>query len=370
MKKNRDQRPAARRFAPLGIVLALAGVVLFGYLVNKAGVAEIMAGIKRLGAGFLLIVAISAVRLVVRALAWTRCVEGPQRLKLRDAFQARIMGDALGNLLPLGAMVVSEPSKAVLLRDRLPLMTALSSLAVENIFYSLSVALFVFSGTAALLLSFALPDALRIASYAALAIIAAITAMVFLAIRKQWKFLSGSLHYLYRRGWSRGWLDTKRARVDSFEDRIYGFYRRNQGQFLPIIFLEACFHMAGVAEIYVTLSFISEAHPPTLLTGFILESVNRVINIVFKFMPLRTGVDEAGTGLLARILGFGTTIGVTLAIVRKARDIFWTAIGVGLLIHRGLSPRAIAEETEAVAEEVGSSFPSSAAVRAREAEEV
>jgi len=95
--------------------------------------------------------------------------------------------------------------------------------------------------------------------------------------------------------------------------------------------LEACFHLAGVTEVYVTLMFISVAHPPSFLTAFILESVNRVINIAFKFVPLRMGVDEFGTGSVSMILSFTQTTGVTLAIVRKARDIFWSAIGLLLI---------------------------------------
>src|SRR5260370_29979428 len=101
--------------------------------------------------------------------------------------------------------------------------------------------------------------------------------------------------------------------------------------------LEACFHLAGVLEIYTTLVFISPAQPPTLFTAFILESVNRVINLAFKFIPLRMGVDEAGTGRVAAILQFTKTTGVTLAIIRKARDIFWTIVGIISLIHRRLS---------------------------------
>jgi len=85
---------------------------------------------------------------------------------------------------------------------------------------------------------------------------------------------------------------------------------------------------------------------PTLLTAFILESVNRVINVVFKFIPLRTGIDEAGTGMLSKVLGFTTAIGVTLAIVRKARDIFWTTIGVVLMVRRGLTLKNIAKISE------------------------
>jgi hypothetical protein len=90
-----------------------------------------------------------------------------------------------------------------------------------------------------------------------------------------------------------------------------------------------------VLEIYVTLSFISLGQAPTLFTAFILESVNRVINVVFKFIPLRAGVDEAGTGKVADILQYTWTTGVTLTIIRKARDVFWTMVGILLLIQRG-----------------------------------
>jgi hypothetical protein len=90
-----------------------------------------------------------------------------------------------------------------------------------------------------------------------------------------------------------------------------------------------------------------------LLTAFVLESVNRVINVVFKFVPMRVGVDEAGTGMLTKILRLGTASGVTLAIVRKARVIVWTALGIAFLVRRGLSLRAVAENAEeAVAAEV------------------
>jgi hypothetical protein len=41
--------------------------------------------------------------------------------------------------------------------------------------------------------------------------------------------------------------------------------------------------------------------------------------------------------MLAKVLGFTTAIGVTLAIVRKGRDIFWATIGVALMLKRGFS---------------------------------
>src|SRR5215207_5789974 len=195
-----EKRSRSRRFAPLGIIFGLVGLLLFAYFVNRAGVGEILSNIQRLGAGFVLILAISSTRYIVRALAWTRCIEPPYRLPFRDAFAARLMGDALGNIIPFVSAAVSEPSKAVFVKDRVPLMVGLSALAVENIFYALSVALFIFSGTATLLLTFSLPKALRYASIGALATTVVIIPLAYLIIRRQARFLSAALGFLEKRG--------------------------------------------------------------------------------------------------------------------------------------------------------------------------
>jgi hypothetical protein len=87
-----------------------------------------------------------------------------------------------------------------------------------------------------------------------------------------------------------------------------------------------------------------------VLTAFVLEYINRVITVVFKFVPMRLGVDEAASGFLAQVLGFGTAPGVTLAIVRKARILCWTALGIVFLIRRGLTMEAVLREASTAAQ--------------------
>ena len=328
-----NQTPS-RRFAPLGIIFGLLGLVLFAYFVSHAGVGEIMSRIQRLGAGFILILAVSSIRYIVRALAWIRCIEPPHRLPFRSAFAARLMGDALGNIIPFVSAAVSEPSKAVFVKDRVPLMVGLAGLAIENIFYALSVTLFIFAGTATLLLTFSLPKGLRYASIGALVTTLLILPFVYLIIRGQIRFLSGVLGYLGDRGVAQKFMDKLKPRAQSLEERVYGFYATSQRSFISIFALDMCFHIAGMLEVFLTLSFISPI-APTLTQAFILESVNRIINVAFKFIPLRAGVDEGGTGSVSKVLGFAKDIGVTLAIVRKGRDIFWAAIGLLLIWKKG-----------------------------------
>jgi hypothetical protein len=342
MTKESVKRTGKKGLTPFGIIAFLVGIALFAYFVRKAGVGQILEGISRLGAGFVLVIAISSIRQIVRSIAWTLCMEAPYRLRFRDAIRARIMGDALGNVIPFAGFLVSEPAKPALIRDRVPLTASISALAIENTFYALSVALFIFSGMTALLLSFRVTKGLRIISIVTLVVIVFVIAAGALLIFKRLQFISGTAGVLHRRGLDAKWIEKTR----SIEERIYGFYRRNQSRFVPIILLEACFHLAGATEIYVVLSFISPDQPPTFLTAFILESVNRVITVAFKFIPLRMGVDEAGTGRVSKVLQFAEVTGVTLAIVRKARDVFWAATGMILLLQRGLSLRAIARDAE------------------------
>jgi hypothetical protein len=337
------RRARRNRFAPLGIIFGLLGLLLFAYFVRRAGLGEIFSGIQRLGAGFILILAISSLRYIVRALAWIRCVERPHRLPFRDAVAARLMGDALGNIIPFASVAISEPSKAVFVKNRLPVLVALSALAIENIFYALSVALFIFAGTATLLLSFTLQKALRYASIGALVATLVIIPAGYLLLRSQAKFLSGALKFFGRRGVAPKLVARLIPKTETLEERVYGFYGSNRQSFLSIFALDMCFHLAGVAEIYATLSFISPVSP-SLRQAFILESVNRIINVVFKFIPLRAGVDEGGTGQVSKVLGFVRGTGETLAIIRKGRDIFWSAIGIALIWKKGLSLRNLSND--------------------------
>src|SRR5215831_721016 len=328
-----------KRFTSLGLLVAVGSGLLFVYFVKRVGVGQIANGIRNLGIGFLLVLAISAVRHVARSIAWIFCVEGSTRLPFWDALRARLMGDAIGNALPFASFIISEPAKPILIRDRVPLPIGFSSIVIENIFYSLSVMLFITAGTLATLLTFQ-SHVIRIMSLITLGVVFVIGVAGAVCIHREIKFVSGAVHLLNQLMSTQRWLD----RAQNIEARVYRFCRYNQSRFLPILVCEASFHCAGVLEVYTTLSFINPSHRPTLFMAFILESVNRLINMIFKFVPLRLGVDEAGTGKVSALLQLTEPARVTLAIIRKARDLFWSFIGVGLLFHRQITLRRESEK--------------------------
>ncbi|MDE3156279.1 MAG: flippase-like domain-containing protein [Acidobacteriota bacterium] len=343
-----------RNFTPAGLVAGVLGLALFVWAVRDAGVGHVVDGLRRVGWGFLLVLLVSSVRPLGRTIAWRLCLESSERLPLRDAFTASVTGTALGDLTPLG-LLLSEPAKAMLVRHRLDLVTSFSALTVENLFYSLTVLLMILAGTAALLVSFSVPPIVRLVSLLLVAAVLAAALFTAWVLRRRRRVVSGLMGWLADRRIARRFLVDRVAHVRALEDEVFSFTTRHEGRLLPIWALEILFHVSAVFEGWIVLALLG-VHP-TLLMAFVLEYVDRVIVIVFKFVPLRLGIDEVGTGLATDMLGMGTAPGVALAIIRKARVLFWTALGVVFLMRRGLSVRGTLAEAGTVAQEVGGEEP-------------
>jgi hypothetical protein len=331
------------RLSVAGALTALVGIAALAWQLQDVDPGEIWKGIYRVRWGFPAILALAGLRFALRAFAWTRCVEPPARLAFRDAFAAVLAGDAVGNLTPLGP-IVSEPAKAAFVRGRVDLAAAIAALAVENLYYTLTVAAMIAAGTIALLFSVDVGDEVRYASEIALAIILVLFAAVAWILWRRPALVSRALSAFARRG---GGLAPPAGleRVRRLEHEIYSFASRRPGVLARLVATEIGFHALGVAEIFLTLALLLGA-PPSLLLAFVLEGANRLINVIFKFVPLRVGVDEAGTEGLTQILGYGLGLGVTLALVRKARMIAWSIAGSALLIRRGLSTRRIMDDSQ------------------------
>lgn len=317
---------------------AIGGLCLFGYTLHRTGLSPIVEGFQRVGSVFLVIVVLSGLRFALRAWAWVLCTEPPHALRVRDSFPALVSGDALGNLTPLG-LFVSEPTKAAYVRDRVSLMNALSGIAVENLFYILTVAAVIAGGTLVLLAIFDVPAVLRMMSLLALAGMVVFLAVTLLLVSGRVRPLGSLLGWLERRQLAPAAALRRTGKLQALEERVYTFARRYPTRPLPILLLEFGYHALGVAETWLTVAMLLPGSGTVdVLGAFLLESNNRFINVAFKFVPMRLGVDEAGTGLLTQVLYGSSALGVTLAVVRKARMLVWTGIGVAFLGLRSLSP--------------------------------
>ena len=327
-----------------GIILTIIGIGLFAYFVYAVGFHEIFEGIKRFGfAGFGVIVVIFFLRICARAWAWKLSVHEPYSLRMRDTIPAVVIGEAMSSTIPLG-ILVSGTSKAVAVRKQIPLVAGLSSVATENLFYSFTTAVFLIVGAVVLLRSFAVDETVTLTLDLIIASLGLLIILGLIMVIRQWHFASETCEWLYEKGFLRKLLENGRLDVRLFENLIYGFYRRHPKRFVPICGIETVYHLLGIAEVWFILSRLSDTYP-SMLNSFLLESVSRLITIIFKLVPFVIGVDEAGAQFVGTTIALAAGVGVTIAIIRKGRIVFWTLIGLILLIKRGIS---ISEITKSV----------------------
>jgi hypothetical protein len=309
-----------RRQHVFTITAALGGVLLLAWAARRAGVSEIVDGIQRVGWGLVPILGLGGLRFVVRAEAWRLCAPADRRLPWRRAFTAFLAGDALGNVTPLG-LLASEPTKVFLTRHHLATRESISSLAIDNLLYSASIATIVGGSGVVLLLTVPLPYAWREWGTVALAIL-------FIGVIAFAHLLRGSsgAGALVPIRW--------RERAAALRGSVLEFSSGHPLRLWRVYALDLAFHALAVLEAFLALRWLLGAASPSFLQALLFEALNRVITVLFKFVPFRAGVDEVSSGGLARLLGMDPVTGVALAIVRKVRNLFWAGIGMTIIAVR------------------------------------
>jgi len=317
------------RFSLLSIAVALVGVALLIFTVQRAGGwGAIVEGITSVGAWFAVVVLLGTFRMVCRTRAWMICADDRQ-LTFRNAFGAWMAGDAMGNLTPLG-LLASEPTKVLIVRARISTVTSIASVTIENAFYTASVCIVLLTGTWLFLQRADVPDGLERIAEIILAGVAVAAMIGTWAARARPAVLSRFAPSIAKLA---GRSNASAEAIREVEARIYAVPTWPIGRILSVASWEAAFHVGAVAEVWVVLSQLMPA--VTIADAFLLESAGRFVTVAFKFVPYRLGIDEAGSGAVALALGLSPAIGVTLALVRRIRIIVLNVFGLILLVkHR------------------------------------
>jgi hypothetical protein len=268
--------------------------------------------------------------MAVRARAWMACANDPQ-LRFRDAFGAILAGDTAGNLTPLGVLA-SEPTKILLTRSRISTVTSIASVTIENAFYTASVLVVLLAGTWILLQRADVPAGLEQIAEAVL-VMAAIAAVVLAwAARTRPAVLSRLAPVIMKFA---GRTEAPADAVREVEAQIYGVLQWPLPRLLHVGAWESVFHVLAVTEVWLVLRLLPGSEQITLADTFLMESAGRFVTIAFKFVPYRLGIDEAGSGAVAQVLGLSPATGVTLALVRRLRIIVLNCFGLFRLVRGG-----------------------------------
>ena len=120
-----------------------------------------------------------------------------------------------------------------------------------------------------------------------------------------------------------------RARLAAARESVLAFWAGRPPQLWRVFALDLLFQAAAVLEVFLTLQWLLP-EPATISEAIMIGALDRAVIILFKFVPLRLGIDELSAGGMTGLLWGLPAIGVALALIKKVRSIFW--IGVGLIL--------------------------------------
>ena len=309
----------------------ILGAALLVYVIRRIGTGSIAEALRQVGFGFLVLLSITGLRHVFRTVSMSLAVAREhRRFTFWEAFSTRLAGETI-TFLTFTGPVLGEATKAALLKKRVPLSAGVQALVVDNLLYNLSVALFVSGGALVMLATYDLPDAAQYPLIVIAGGMAAVVVFIVGAVISSLMPMTSFVDFLIRRGVHRRKLTARREKVRAAEQNVYDFYKRRPRAFFTMFACDFLSHATTVLEVFLVLGWLG--FEPTARVAYIIDSLTKVINLVFGFVPATIGVYEGGTGFILHTLGYAAATGVSLGLVRKAGMIVWAAVGLLMLVR-------------------------------------
>jgi Lysylphosphatidylglycerol synthase TM region len=329
---------------------ALLGLGLLGYLVFRSGPGAVWKELHAVGWGFALVILVGGLSQLAKTCAWRQAftcdISG---LSWSRSFVAQLISDAIGQFGVAGK-VVGEGARISLLDRAVPLPNALSAGAIDAALHSFSAVVVTVLGISAILMIG--PVSLRWRVYAGL-LIAVLVSVVILAVvaaRNRWLLVGRATRAISRLPRLHTWVSDKQPIIDSAEDNLVSFPYEAPRAFWATLIFNLLWHMLAVLEVYVILRFMGTGF--TVGGAFIVEGLTKVINLVGALNPGNFGTYEGGSMLIAKMFGVTSTTGLTLALCRRARTVFWAGVGAicVVIMKKGEAARTIASKLETAVE--------------------
>jgi uncharacterized protein (TIRG00374 family) len=318
----------------LSLLSVVLGLTLFVYLIARTGMTSILEKLQLLGWGFIVLILLSGARQAIRAFAWQRSVEPwTHRPSLYQLLGLRLVGEAFTDITPAGPLL-GEYVKVWAGSKYMPVGSSAASVAIENLVYGLATTLFISAGAALMVLEIAAPERYRaVAGGTAILLLLSILAVAFVIGRRKLR-LAAVLDWLKSHAARWPLVERYERGLRDFETDIHDFFHTRRRVFLFVLMLEVLASLTGIGEVYVILK-ATTGHA-SVLAAFWVEAANRVAHLVF-FVPLGLGTEEGAAGGILSALGYSLSEGVSLAVIRKGRTIFWTLIGLLLAARWSIS---------------------------------
>lgn len=332
-KQKGSHRPFFLLLHVAAFLLGLTVVIVLVYRNRET----ISTALLDVGFGFILLVSLNLTRHFLRAASMYRAVAPERRtFKYRSAVAARFGGEAVTLFSAFTGPYLGDATKVVLMKKHLPVAHGASAVIIDNILYYTSVIILVLSGVVILVVRYGSSGTTmsRILLIIVIAMVIAFTVFA-LAILFRVTPLTHTIDFLAKRNLAPKFLVKKRESILNVENNVFQFYHNRPVDFLLVFGISLCVQMVSVTEVYYAMTFLG--YEPTFTKAFIIESLTKIVNLTYGFIPANMGIYEGGNELILKTLGYGATpgVGVALALVRRGTSLCGNLIGVIVLFWRG-----------------------------------
>jgi uncharacterized protein (TIRG00374 family) len=293
---------------------------MLGVIIADNDPAAIAASIGRLGWRLAIVIFFPMILVVVfDALGW-RYAFTHDRVGLGTLVWTRLAGEAFNLTTPTAALG-GEAVKTWLLRDRVPVAEALSSVIVAKTTITIAQGLLLLLGVVLAWTSLAADSRILTAMEWLLALEIASLALFVLAQTRGLASFGGRV--LARLGMRRFEGHEGLGRVDR---SLTEFYLQRPRRLALSILHHFVAWLLGAVETWMILWFLGT--PVSLVTATVIEAFGTGIRFATFLIPGSLGALEGGYAATFAALGLGSTMGVTFSLVRRIREIVWIAVGL------------------------------------------
>jgi len=290
-----------------GIVVGLA---LLSWAVASVGWTAIWRELQQLGWWLVPIVMLYLVVFGLDTWGWRYAFTGRYEAPWRTLFLTRLAGEAINYVTPL-AWVGGEPVKAYLLKrgHGVPMTEGVSSVVIAKTTLAIGLLIFALCGIGLALWQAPLSVTLARLAWCILGTLGVLVTLFLLA--QHWG--------MFRR------LGPV-VRGGEVDTAIRQFYRSQRGRLVLSVGFHFLGWVAGMAEVWLILQCLGM--PITLVQAWIIESLWQLLRAGAFLIPAGLGAHEGGILLIFLSLGLSSPTGLAMAVVRRIRELVWTAVGL------------------------------------------
>jgi hypothetical protein len=306
------------------------GLGLLGYLVFRTGPGIVWKQVQVVGWGLALIIILGGFSQLVRTWAWRQAftcdISG---LSWSRSLGTQLVSDAVGQL-GLAGKLLGEGIRVSLLGSAVPLPSGISACAIDGGLHLLTATVVSVLGITATLLLAPVSGRWRVHALLLAVVLIALVILAAVAVARRWALAGKAARAIGRLPRLHNWISGKQPIIDSAENNLLTFHDEAPGAFWANLTLNLLWHALAVFEVYLILRFMGASI--AVVGAFVVEGLTKVINLVGAFNPGNLGTYEGGNMLIAKMFGVTGTTGLTLALCRRARSVFWAGVGAMCMI--------------------------------------